>query len=303
MINYSLVIHGGCGSFSSLSIELEHKKEQRLALEKIIQKGWSFLEKGNTAIDTVKYTVSLLEDDPSFNAGIGGAIDEKGEITFDASLMDGNTLSAGAVGFVKNIKNPILLADLIRTKTRHIFMAGEGASHIASLHHMDSVPNEIFLTPYQMHWYEKKVFENIKKYETVGAVAFDKNGNIAAATSTGGLSNKMHGRIGDSAIIGAGTYASSFGGASVTGNGEAIIKACLTKQAIDFFIGLEMMDAQKAANASIQYLSGIKNGEGGIIIIDKKGAIGVSSNEDIIPHAYMTSDMEKPAVYMNLKNN
>ncbi len=299
---YSLIIHGGCGTFEKGDkIEEDHQKEQKVALEKIIKKSWSLVESGKNAVDIVEQTVQMLEDSPAFNAGIGAAIGKNKQIELDASIMDGSNLDCGAVACVSGYKNPISIARLVMNNTPHAFLVGEGASELAKNNHFKKTPTNKFYTPYQLHWWKILQTNSLEKKDkqakgTVGVVVKDKNGNIAAGTSTGGLTNKMKGRVGDSPMIGAGTYADNrYGGACATGYGEQIIKVSLTKFAIDV-LHFKKVNAQDAAKMSIKELGKLKNGLGGVIIIDKNGEIGSFANEKFLPRAYMSSTMKMPKV-------
>lgn len=299
---YSIIIHGGCGTFDQGDrIEEEHQKQQKKGLYKIIGNAWDLIEKGQDAIDIVEKTIQLFEDDPSFNAGIGAAIGKDKQIELDASIMDGKNLDCGAVAGVTGYKNPILIARKVLDLTPHAFLIGAGANEFAKKNHFKKTPIQNFYTPYQLYWwknikngqYGKK---NKQTKGTVGVVVRDKKGNIAAGTSTGGLTNKMKGRVGDSPLIGAGTYADNrYGGASATGYGEQIIKISMTKFAVDV-IRFRKVKAQEASEMAINELGRLKNGKGGIIILDKDGNIGAYTNEKFLPRAYMSNTMHNPKV-------
>ena len=304
--NYSLIIHGGCGSFKpNDNIEKKHQEQQKASLKKIIQSTWKLVVKGNNAIDIVEKTITMLEDDPSFNAGIGAAIGKNKQIELDASIMDGNNLDCGAVTGISGYKNPISIARKVLNTTPHTFLAGTGANAFARNNNFKKTPLQQFYTPYQLYWWKILKSDVIKKYRqakgTVGVVVRDKKGNLAAGTSTGGLTNKMKGRVGDSPLIGAGTYADNrYGGASATGNGEQIMKIAMTKLAIDA-IRFQNFNAQQAAKLAIKELGKLKNGKGGIIILDKNSNIGAAANEEFLPRAYMSNTMSKPIIAFTIE--
>ncbi len=303
MKKMAIIIHGGCGTYDVLvPLERQHQDEQKIGLQKAIDAGWKLLQKNGKAIDVVEKVINILELNPAFNAGIGAAIGEEGQITLDASIMDGSSLSAGAVGVLRGIPNAISVARKVMEKTWHVMLVDEGANMFAKKQGFKKLPDKKFYTPYQLHWL--KEFKNEKKAkprkETVGAVVLDGFGDIAAGTSTGGLTGKMPGRVGDSSIIGAGTYAvSKFGGASATGNGEQILRVGMTRTVVDL-LQYKKLSAQKAAEASIKVLGSVPKGMGGVIVIDKNGTIGAAANEQYLPRAFMTSKMKAPIVKFDL---
>jgi len=297
----ALILHGGCTSFDSDdTYALQHQAEQKSAMENILKKGWTLVESGESALSVAEKVVNMLEDNPHFNAGIGAALNEQKEVELDASIMDGTSLSCGAVSGIKDYKNPVSIARKVMTETQCVYLSEKGAQEFAKNGGFTKFPRKEFVTDYQLHWWHiirKSESERQKRMKgTVGVVVLDVNGNISAATSTGGLTYKMKGRVGDSPLIGCGTYADSrFGGVSLTGYGEQIIKTALAKYTIDL-IRFKKYTAQQAAEESIRELSRLKNGKAGIITIDKNGTIGVYANEQFVNHAYMSSTMEQPFV-------
>lgn len=297
----AIIIHGGCTSFESGDhIEEQHQKEQAQALEHIITKGWDYVTAGKKAMDIAEKVTILLENNPYFNAGRGAALNEGKKVELDASIMDGDTLSCGAVSGIKEFKNPVSIARKVMAKTNCVYLSGVGAEEFARKCGFAETPASYFVTEYQLHWWNiirKSEEERKKKMKgTVGVVVLDMYGSIAAATSTGGLTFKMKGRIGDSPLIGSGTYADSrYGGVSLTGYGEQVIKTALAKHTIDL-IRFKKIDAQAATEESIRELSRLENGKAGIICIDAKGNIGRFVNEKFLNHAYMSSSMVKPIV-------
>ncbi len=274
MSNFSLMIHGGAGAMRA-------PEQYEASLRHIIEKGAQLLEAGASALDAVTHCVVLLEDDPLYNAGRGSVLNAQGIVDCDASIMDGRTLDAGAIAGVRGIRNPVLLARAVLEKSEHVFLIGEGAEMFAREHNLSLEDAEYFLTEHRVAQLarvkEKQTVAldhsqaNDWKLGTVGAVARDKSGNLAAATSTGGLVNKQWGRVGDSAIIGAGVFADNASCAiSCTGIGEHFLRTSLARTAA-LFIEYRGMRAQEAADAAINYLTSKVQGLGGLIIIDRDG--------------------------------
>ncbi|HJT99039.1 MAG TPA: isoaspartyl peptidase/L-asparaginase, partial [Rhodanobacteraceae bacterium] len=224
-----LVIHGGAGVVAS-EVSPERERDVRAMLERALRAGYAVLANGGTSLDAVGAAISLMEDSGTFNAGKGAVFNHDGKNELDASIMDGATLRAGSVANVHTVKNPILLARAVMDKSPHVMLVGEGAEIFAKSVGMKPVPPKYFYT--EMRWKElQKALEKEKsgKHGTVGAVAMDKAGHLAAGTSTGGITNKRYGRVGDSPIIGAGTYADAHCAVSATGWGEFYIRATAAK--------------------------------------------------------------------------
>ena len=227
---HAIVIHGGAGVMSEKSMTPLLQKEYLTVLNRALQVGDSVLAAGGTSMDAVVKTIMVMEDSPLFNAGKGAVLTHEGTVELDASVMDGRTLAAGAIAGITDIKNPIALARTVMEKSEHVFLTGKGASQFAVEQGFKLVPNSYFYTDNR----KKQLQELLKKereagtndkHGTVGCVALDIYGNIAAGTSTGGMTNKKYGRVGDSPIIGAGTYANNqTGGFSCTGHGEFYIR-------------------------------------------------------------------------------
>lgn len=235
-----IAIHGGAGAISRAQMSLQQELRYIEALSAIVETGQKMLEAGESALDVVTEAVRLLEECPLFNAGIGAVFTRDETHELDACVMDGNTLKAGAVAGVSHLRNPVLAARLVMEQSPHVMMIGEGAENFAFARGMERVSPEIFSTPLRYeqllaarkegqpsstiavrHWMKKK-----QKMGTVGAVALDLDGNLAAATSTGGMTNKLPGRVGDSPLVGAGCYANNASVAvSCTGTGEVFIRA------------------------------------------------------------------------------
>lgn len=279
----AILVHGGAAKVSEEVLRAREEGCRRAALA-----GWEILEKGGSALDAVEAAVRVMEEDPFFNAGRGSALTMEGQIEMDAAIMDGSTLKAGAVGAVRNILHPVSLARLVMEKTPHVLIVGEGALRLARLYGMEEVPLESLVTERQrLQWKNAGHFPY--EGDTVGAVAIDKNGHVAAATSTGGLIGKLPGRLGDTPLIGCGTYADDLAGAaSATGIGEAIIKVVLAKTACDLM--RQGLHPQEAAHKAIHILEERTGGKGGIILVDREGRLGWAFNSECMPIAFMEGD-------------
>ena len=264
--NYTIVIRGGAGIISR-DMPDSIKNDYLKSLEQALSIGLEMLKKGKTSIDVVEEVVKYLEDDPKFNAGKGAVFNSEGKHELDASIMDGRDLSCGAVAGVKTIKNPISLAKLVMKETPHLLLVGEGAEKFAKVMGVDVVPNEYFDTPLRYEQWQKSTSKEFKG--TVGCVALDIYDNLAAATSTGGVTNKMPGRVGDSPSIGAGTYAdNSTCAVSCTGKGELFIKHNVAFN-ISALMKYKNYSLKLAAEEMIHKI--IPAGNGGLIAVDKNG--------------------------------
>ncbi|QLQ32329.1 MAG: isoaspartyl peptidase/L-asparaginase [Candidatus Thiothrix singaporensis] len=281
--SYSLMV-GGAGA-------LDNVKDDKTAvrylesIRRILEHGRDVLELGGSALQAVEACASLLEDDPVFNAGCGSVLNESGKVEMDAAIMDGRDLSAGAVACVSNIANPVQLARRVMTESEHVMLIAEGAMRFADHCGMQRVPEHYFFTPERIQQFEEARLKHKimldhddtedasedQKYGTIGAIARDREGNLAAATSTGGIVNKRMGRVGDSPIVGAGVYADNETCAvSATGFGEDFMRSVISKTISDF-IYMKGMNAQEATEAGIEYLVRKVKGRGGVIVIDKDG--------------------------------
>lgn len=265
----AIIVHGGAGPIKDdrLRARLDGCKTAALA-------GWQILQDGGSAVDAAEAAVVTLEDNPLFNAGTGSTLNSLGKVEMDAAIMDGATLHAGAVGAVTGVKNPIKLARRILEDGRHIMLAGEGASLFARDIGFPECPSESLVVES-----ERKRWES--KHGTVGCVAFDSKGKLAAATSTGGIFDKLPGRVGDSPLIGCGTYADDNGAVSCTGQGEAIIRIVLAKSVVDLL--KSGSDVQAAAKQAIELLAAKTECTGGLILIDRHGKIGYARNTTHMP--------------------
>jgi len=283
-----LIIHGGAWDIPE-QLEADHLNGIRKALEQV----YSQLKSGLSALDAVEAAVKILEADPTFDAGRGAFLNALGEIELDAMIMDGRDLNFGAVAAVQNILHPVSLARMVMEKTEHNFIVGKGAQLLANELGFEEVEPRVLLTKREWEFYERikkdasfttrKPFE--KLHDTVGAVALDSRGNLAAATSTGGTPRKLPGRVGDSPVIGAGAYAENgLGAASATGFGESIMKVLLCKTACDL---LAKQSAVQAAKQAIRILEEKVNGLGGIILIDAQGEYGFHFNTPKMAWGYV----------------
>lgn len=260
---YAIIVHGGAGNYGDDSIANKRIKE---IISFAVEQGYAILEKGGSALDAVETAVRILEDSPLFNAGIGSVLNEAGFVEMDASIMEGKTLKAGAVAGVRDYQNPIHLARLVMEETPHVLFAGEGIEKLIDKFKLKRIRPDSLITPEKMQEYQKNKETNGKG--TVGAVAIDKYGNIAAATSTGGMANKMIGRVGDSPIIGAGTYAkNSTCGVSCTGTGEYFIRQSAAFQ-VSALIEFANFPLQKAVERVLNEIKEM-GATGGIIAIDR----------------------------------
>ena len=269
------MIHGGAGV-----IRAPERCEE--SLRQIIERGAHLLDAGGSALDVVTACVTLLEDDPLYNAGRGSVLNADGVVVCDASIMDGRMLDAGAVAGVRGVRNPILLARAVMEKSQHVFLIGEGAARFAREQGISFEADEYFLTKERIlelaETKKEQAFGPVHSQTneswlgTVGAVARDKFGNLAAATSTGGVVNQRCGRVGDSAVVGAGTFADNTSCAvSCTGVGEYFLRTLLART-VALFVECRGMRAEEAAKAAIQYLVDKVHGLGGLIIVDRDGA-------------------------------
>jgi len=274
----SLILHGGAGSPAP-----ELHEARRLGLRRAFDAAWSILLQNGSALEAAVHAVVVLEDDPSFNAGIGSCLNQDGIVEMDASVMEGATFRAGAAGAVRTVPNPILLAKAIMEEGRHVFLVGEGAERFAREKNFSLAAQAELMTERQrQRWLAAQAKGDPG---TVGAVAFDKEGRLAAATSTGGILNKRPGRVGDSAIIGAGTYADdTLGAASATGVGEAIIRTTLTRTAVELL--RNGVDPTQAARKALEILQKRTRSEAGLILIDALGRVGYAHNAPAMSVAF-----------------
>lgn len=309
-----IVVHGGSGTWQP-----ERRQPGLKGVRRAAEIGFDVLMNEGSALDSVVEAVAMMEDDPAFNAGYGSSLTIDKTVEMEASIIDGKTLRAGAVGLLRDIKNPVRLARIVMENTDHVFLVGEGAEMLARLH---NVERRDPVTDLRLRYYEQQKEMLVKgsselpklarlvathpelfDLDTVGAVAFDKEGNVAAATSTGGFSLKLPGRIGDSPLIGCGTYADNQSGAcSATGFGEIAIRLVLAKTVCGYMEN--GMAAQKAAEQAIKLVNRrmpkVYNSMG-VISVDVHGGAGAAHNSPNMCWAYMKTDMDEPASGLTAK--
>lgn len=284
--DFSLMVHGGAGALDN--VDSEGTAVRYLdSIAVVLEHGREILRAGGDALETVEQCASLLEDDPLFNAGAGSVLNEDGKVEMDAGIMCGANLDAGAVAGISNIANPIQLARVVLAESEHVMLIGDGAMRFADHWRFETVPDHYFLTADRVAQWEQAHRQNRmgldhdsadtlepmieQKYGTIGAIARDRDGNLAAATSTGGIVNKRFGRVGDSPIIGSGVWADNQTCAvSCTGYGEDFIRTVLAKTLSDL-IEFKGLGAADAAQAGIDYLTRRVQGRGGFILIDRDG--------------------------------
>jgi beta-aspartyl-peptidase (threonine type) len=284
---FSLVIHGGAGTILKSDMTPELEKAYSQGLEIALNNGFNILENGGTSIEAIRASIKTLEDNILFNAGRGAVFTKKGVQEMDAAIMDGKTLAAGSIAGVRNVRNPIELAYEVMTNSNHVFLSGKGANDYAIKMGLKLEPDEYFFSKFRYdQWKEIRDSDNYsldhthqdldelmkdKKFGTVGAVACDQMGNLAAATSTGGMTNKKYGRIGDSPIIGAGTYANNETCAiSCTGHGELFIRAVAAHD-VNALMAYKGLTLQQAMDEVVNHKLMAINGEGGMIGVDAMG--------------------------------
>jgi L-asparaginase / beta-aspartyl-peptidase len=288
---FTLVIHGGAGTIRPADLTPELEADYKLGLQNALDAGYSVLKSNGSSIDAVLAAVVSLEDCILFNAGRGAVFAKDGSQEMDASIMEGKERKAGAVAAVKNIKNPVLLANAVMRHSEHVLMMGSGAEAFARLQNIETMPDEYFFSEFRYKQWQQvqdtskvALDHNInikeKKFGTVGAVALDSYGNIAAATSTGGMTNKQFGRVGDSPIIGAGTYANNNTCAiSCTGHGEPFIKA-VTAYDVSCLMEYKALSLEEAMNVVVNDKLLKIEGEGGMIGVDAKGNAAMVFNSE-----------------------
>lgn len=303
MNKIALAVHGGAGTIERSSMTPEREKEYRAGIENALRAGARVLREGGSALDATEAAVRVLEDNPHFNAGKGAVFTSTGTNEMDAAIMDGKTLGAGAVAGVEHVRNPIALARAVMEKSKHVFLIGAGAEEFAKRNGIELVEAKYFFT--QERWDalkkvqaaeksggnggKKFIITEAERHGTVGAVARDKEGNLAAATSTGGTTNKLPGRVGDSPVIGAGTYANNASCAvSCTGDGEYFMRATVAHEISAAMLdrGMSLRDASERALGEAQKLGGT----GGLIAIDKNGDVALPFNTSGMYRGYLAPD-------------
>jgi len=306
---FGLVIHGGAGTILKKNMSEELESEYIEKLKESLHAGYTVLENQGSSLDAIQAAITILEDSPLFNAGKGAVFTNAGTNELDAAIMDGKTLNAGAVAGVKRIKNPLYLARLVMEKSPHVLLTGEGAEAFAEENGIELISPDYFFT--EQRWeqlqqlkeqQDKSVSDLMQQnintesanhlFGTVGCVALDQEGNLAAGTSTGGLTNKRFGRVGDVPIIGAGTYANNQTCAvSATGEGEYFIRSVIAYD-ISALMDYRKMSLQNAADRVIMEKLTDLGGTGGIIAIDNNGHIAISFNTSGMYRGYIDMDGE-----------
>ena len=306
MNKYAIALHGGAGTILRTQLTPEKETAYKNALKTALDAGEKILKKGGNSLDAVEATVISLENCPLFNAGKGAVFTQNGKHEMDASIMNGFDLSAGAVSGVDRVKNPVKLARAVMEKSEHVFLSGSGAMQFAEKIHAELEDDDYFFVEMRYQQFQEAlksdgVFldHNInhnengeKKFGTVGAVALDIHGNLAAATSTGGMTNKKFGRVGDSPVIGAGTYANNNTCAiSCTGHGEFFLRSVVAYD-ISCLMEYAGMNLKQACDKVVKDKLVKIGGEGGLIAVDKFGNIELSFNSEGMYRAMKTHDSD-----------
>ncbi|MDQ1086603.1 isoaspartyl peptidase/L-asparaginase family protein [Siphonobacter sp. SORGH_AS_1065] len=321
----TLVLHGGAGTITRQNMTPEKEKAYREALNLALQTGYDVLKKGGTSLDAVEATIHVMEDSPLFNAGKGAVFTHEGKNELDAAVMDGKTLKAGAVAGVTTVRNPISAARAVMEKSEHVMMIGKGAETFAKEKGLTIVDPSYFYTENRWQGLQKAlkeekvkldhseekpakptkapknassraeelIFSEGKKFGTVGCVALDQYGNLAAGTSTGGMTNKRYGRVGDAPIIGAGTYADNETCAvSATGHGEYFIRSVVAYD-IAALMRYKGLSVEEAAKEVVNKKLVERGGEGGVIALDAKGNFSMPFNSEGMYRGFITADGKK----------
>lgn len=306
MVKFTIAIHGGAGTILKEDMTDELEEAYKIGLQQALTAGYAVLENGGTAVNAIQAAIVHLEDNALFNAGRGAVFTKKGVHELDAAIMNGATLEAGAVAGVRNVRNPILLAKEVMLHSGHVFLSGKGAQDFAIKQGIKLEPDEYFYSQYRYdQWVEIRDSEfyqldhkndplvgklKERKFGTVGAVACDGNGNIAAATSTGGMTNKRYGRIGDSPVIGAGTYANNKTcGISCTGHGELFIRAVASYD-VSCLMEYKGFTLQQAMEEVVMKKLLSINGFGGMIGVDGQGNAALVFNTEGMYRAVRSND-------------
>jgi beta-aspartyl-peptidase (threonine type) len=312
-VSIALIVHGGAGD---IPIERHAGAQQGCRLAALA--GWQVLQAGGSSLDAVEVAVRALEDNPAFNAGTGACLSAEGKIELDAGIMDGRSLAVGAVAGVELIKNPISLARKVLISP-HVLLIGGGAEHFAREQGIAPCTFDELLTERQYQLWQAYLARHglspdkpgmirrqiatlaardEPKRGTVGAVALDSTGGLAAATSTGGIHNKYPGRVGDSPLVGCGFYADEYAAVSCTGDGEDFVRLLMAVRAAD--ASARGQSASQAAQTAVDRLSARTSGKGGLIVIDHSGRLGMAHNSQYMAHAYMTAELAEPVVGIQL---
>ena len=303
----AIIVHGGAGD-----VAVERREIAQAGCKEAALAGYAILQAGGSALDAVEAAVRALEDNPEYNAGTGACLDRNGNIELDAGVMDGQTLQVGAIAGVERIKNPISLARKVLA-SEHVLLIGRGAEQFAWEQGIEQCASEDLVTERQLQlWLAAREAEEPRHYRrqvgvtgslvqqetgsekhgTVGAVALDMSGALAAATSTGGIRDKYPGRVGDVPLVGCGFYADEEAAISCTGHGEDFVRLLIAKRAYDFVASGQ--NARQAALSAIAWLGARATGTGGLIVVDRKGEVGFAWNSRTMSYAYIKDGMEEP---------
>ncbi|GEO06629.1 L-asparaginase [Adhaeribacter aerolatus] len=305
MQKIAIAVHGGAGTILRSAMSPEKERHYLNALESAVKVGHHILASGRTALEAVIKTVQYLEDEPIFNAGKGSVFTHEGHHEMDAAVMCGQTLTAGAVAGVRQVRNPILLADEVRMQSEHVLLSGAGAEEFGRERGLIFEPDSYFYDEYRyQQWLEAQRTDTVtldhtedRKFGTVGAVAVDVSGNLAAATSTGGMTNKKYNRIGDSPIIGAGTYAANHTCAvSCTGHGEYFMRAVVAYD-VACLMEYKGVNLQQACDYVVKDKLVKQGGEGGLIAVDQAANIILSFNSEGM---YRASRLNNESIYSRI---
>ncbi|PSB59720.1 peptidase T [filamentous cyanobacterium CCP1] len=293
----TIIVHGGAKTISD-----DKAKANITGCLAAVKAGWEILQQGGDATDAVEAAIRILESDPTFNSSIGATLDIEGKVYLDAAIMESRDLRWGAVAAVNHISHPISVARrILEEKSR--FLVAEGAERFALKHGCEMCePNNLISEEQQQVWEQERIPED--RAATVGCVALDRHGNLAAGTSTGGLENQPAGRVGDTALVGCGLYADSRGACSTTGDGESVIPVVLAKTAVDLLSrddasadGSVSCHPEEAAKKAIEALKQRVPGEAGCILLDRNGRIGWAYNSQDMAVAYMSEELQEPAAF------
>jgi beta-aspartyl-peptidase (threonine type) len=290
----AIIVHGG-----AKDMEPEEYEPHREGCRRAAEVGWEVLQRGGTAVDAVEAAIRVMEDDPTFNAGYGAELNADGEVQMDASLIDGGSLNAGSVGFIQGVRHPISVARKV-LESGTVFLVGDGANRFAQEQGAELCDNRELETEERRKKWEKTIAEGnggTGANNTVGCVALDQNGDLAAGASTGGTGCNPRGRIGDTPQLGCGFYADNQrGGCSMTGDGESIARVVLAKTTVD---QLGEVPPDEAAARSMQILGDRTEGDGGCIVIDRQSRIGWDHNSGNMAVAYRTPDLPEARAYVH----
>ncbi|ARS34698.1 isoaspartyl peptidase/L-asparaginase family protein [Pontibacter actiniarum] len=287
MKKFAIAIHAGAETVKREDISKEQETQYREGLQEALAAGNAVLEKGGSALDAVVAAIEKMENNPLFNAGIGGNLNIHGETAFDAAIMDGKNLKSGSVGSIRYVKNPIKLARVVMEKCRHNFMVDTGAEEFALSQGLELKPPSHFVTEEKLKsWHQNYYDDYLKGHDTVGAVALDQNGNLAAATSTGGLNSQLKGRLSDSPLIGAGTYANNpYCAVSCTGKGEVIMRGVLAHE-VYALVKYAGEGLQTASEKAVTMHKALLDGDMGLVSLNQQQEVAFAFNTNMMKRGY-----------------